>query len=173
MSAAFDMIDRRHLLDIVKANTVPSEWHSPWHKSKWYFNIKTIHKQCRQLKPDSIHWYLKHDLKEVRPILPSPTTSHEEEIPNEVVYVDNVDFIGQNYADMKKIQEVKKKKQPKVKTDETEYTSISKSNEGWKEVKKVGSFIDDHKDLERRKQLATVALNKLKKGKRQQTENLN
>ena len=39
-----------------------------------------------------------------------------------------------------------------------EYKSISKSEEGWKEVKKVGSLIDDDKDVERRKQLATVAL---------------
>ena len=33
----------------------------------------------------------------------------EEEIPNEVAYADDVDFIGQNYADIKKMQEVLKK----------------------------------------------------------------
>ena len=71
--------------------------------------------------------------------------------------MDDVDFIGQNYADIKKIQ-VLKKYQLK---DKTEYTSISKSEEGWKEVKKVGSLIDDDKDVGRRKQLATVALYKL------------
>ena len=37
------------------------------------------------------------------------TTSFEEEIPNEVAYVDDVNFVGQNYADIKKIQEVLKK----------------------------------------------------------------
>ena len=37
-----------------------------------------------------------------------------------------------------------------------------KSEEGWKEVKKkVGSLIDDDKDVESRKQLATVDLYKL------------
>ena len=41
------------------------------------------------------------------------------------------------------------------------YTSISKSEEGWKEVKTVESLIDDEKDVKRRKQLATVTLNKL------------
>ena len=51
--------------------------------------------------------------------------------------MDNVNFIGQNYADIKKIREVKKKKgQLKVNIDKTEYKSISKSKEGWKEVKK-------------------------------------
>ena len=54
-----------------------------------------------------------------------------------------------------------KKCQTKVNTDKTEYTSISKSREGWKEVKKVGSLIDDDRDVERRKQLETVALYKL------------
>ena len=44
--------------------------------------------------------------------------------------------------------------------DKTEYTSTSKS-EGWKEVEIVGSLIDDDKDVERGKQLATVALYKL------------
>ena len=74
---------------------------------------------------------------EVRPTLPRPTTSFEEEIPNQVAYADNVDFIGQNYADIKKIPEVLKKKyQLKVNMDKTEDTSISKSEEGCKEVKK-------------------------------------
>ena len=56
---------------------------------------------------------------------------------------------------------LKKKYQLKVNTDKTEYTTISKSEEGWKEVKKLGSLIDDGKDVERREQLATVALYKL------------
>ena len=131
MSAAFDTINRRHLLDIVKSqtNTVPSEWHSHSHKDKLYFYIKTIHKQCRhptgrQLKPGSIYYRFRTCSQ--RPTLPRPTTSFEEEIPNEVAYADDVDFIGQNYADIKKIQEVLKKCQLKVNTDKTEYTSIKK-----------------------------------------------
>ena len=74
--------------------------------------------------------YLEHALKEVRPTLPRPTTSFEEEISNEVAYADDVDFIGQNYVDIKEIQEVLKKYQLKLNTDETEYISISKSEEG-------------------------------------------
>ena len=41
--------------------------------------------------------------------MPRPTTSFEEEIPNKVAYADDVAFIGQNYADIKKIQEILKK----------------------------------------------------------------
>ena len=41
---------------------------------------------------------------------------------------------------------------------------MSTSDEGWKEVKrKVGPLMDADKDVERRKQLATVTLNKLNK----------
>ena len=50
--------------------------------------------------------YLEHAFKVVRPTLPSPTAPFEAEIPNEVAYADDVDFIGQNYADIKKIREV-------------------------------------------------------------------
>ena len=46
--------------------------------------------------------YLEHALKEARPTLPKPTTSFEAEIPNEVAYADDVEFNGQNYADIKK-----------------------------------------------------------------------
>ena len=52
----------------------------------------------------------------------------------QIDYADDVDFIGQNYSDIKKIQEVLLKKIP-VNTDKTDYTSMSKSEEEWKEVK--------------------------------------
>ena len=52
--------------------------------------------------------------------MPRPATSFKAEIPNEVVYADHVDFIWQNYADIKKIQEVLRKKyQLKVNADKT------------------------------------------------------
>ena len=81
-----------------------------------------------------------------------PKPQFESEIPNKVPLADDVDFIGQNHADIKRFQKViKKKYQPKVNADKTEYTSISKSKEGWKEVKKVRSLIDDDKDVDRKK----------------------
>ena len=80
--------------------------------------------------------YLEHAHKEVRPTLPRPTISFEAEIPNKIAYADDIDVIGKNDADIKKIQEVLKTCQIKVNTEKTEYTSISKSEEGRKEVKK-------------------------------------
>ena len=47
------------------------------------------------------------------------TTSFEEEILNKVAYADDEDFIGQNCADIKKIQEVLKKYELTVDTVQT------------------------------------------------------
>ena len=88
----------------------------------------------RQLKPESVD-YIFRTCSQRSPTHAAETNNLEEEIPNEVAYADDVDFIGQNYAYIKNIQEVLKKYQLKVNTDKTEYTSISKSEEGWKEVK--------------------------------------
>ena len=57
------------------------------------------------LSPVLITVYLEHVLKEVLPTMPRPTASFEAETLN----ADDVDFIGQNYADIKKIKEVLKK----------------------------------------------------------------
>ena len=125
MSAAFDTINRRHLLDIVKS--IVDEDEHRLHVIQFLLsgtvidiriNGTSISKpftsnvgtpQGDSLSPVLFTIYLEHALKEVRPTLPRPTTSFEEEIPNEVAYADDVDFIGQNYADIKKIQEVLKK----------------------------------------------------------------
>ena len=87
-----------------------------------------------------------------------PAFSFEAEIPNEVGYEDDVDFIGKNYTYIKKIQEVLKKKYQLK-----EYTSISKKRRRVERSKKVGSLIHADKDAERRKQLATVPLYNLKR----------
>ena len=52
--------------------------------------------------------------------VPRPTTSFKAEIPSEVAYADDADFVEQNHADIKKIQEVLKD----LPADKTEYTSI-------------------------------------------------
>ena len=122
-------------------------------------NVGTL--KADSLSPVLLTIYLEHALKEVRPTLPRPTASFEEEIPNEVAYADNVDFIGQNYADIKKIQEVLKKntslKSTRTRQSTHQYQKAKKDGKS----RKVGSLIDDDKDVERRKQLATVALYKL------------
>ena len=129
MSAAFDTINRRHILDIVKSivdedehrliqlllsgAVIDTRLNGASTSRPFTSNVGTP--QGDSLSPVLFTVYLEHTLKEVRPTLPRPTTSFEAEIPNEVAYADDVDFIGQNYADIKKIQEVLKKK-PSLKT---------------------------------------------------------
>ena len=50
----------------------------------------------------------------------------------------------------------------KVNVDKTELTSLRKEENGWRSAKKVGSLIGDTEDVERRKKLSNVALNKLR-----------
>ena len=106
--------------------------------------------------------YLEHALKEVRTTLPKPIVKYEKkEIPNEIAYANDVGFIGQDYVNINEIQETLHKYQLKVNKDKTEFTALSKNEEDWKNAKKVGSLIGDLEDVERRKQLSTVALNTL------------
>ena len=65
-------------------------------------NVNVGTPQGDSLSPDLFIVYLEHALKEVRPALPRQTTSFQAEISNEVAYADDVDFIEQNYADIKK-----------------------------------------------------------------------
>ena len=52
---------------------------------------------------------------------------YEKEIPNEIAYADDVDFIGQDYVNINEIQETLHKYQLKVNTDKTEFTTLSKN----------------------------------------------
>ena len=137
MSAAFDTINRRHLLDIVKSildedehrlmqfllsgAVIDARINGTSTSKPFTSNVGTS--QGDSLSPGLFTIYLEHALKEVRFTLPRPTTSFEEEIPNKVAYAVDIDFIGQNYAGIKKIQEVLKNRL-KVNTDKTEYSSI-------------------------------------------------
>ena len=117
--------------------------------------------QGDSLSPVLFIVYLEHALKEVRTTLPRPVVKYEKEIPNEIAYADDVDFIGQDYVNINEIQETLHKYQLKVNKDKTEFTALSKKRRKLENAKKVGSLIVDLEDVERRKQLSTAALNKL------------
>ena len=126
MSAAFDTINRSHILDIVKSivdedkhrliqfllsgTVIDTRINGTSTSKPFTSNVGTP--QGDSLSPVLFTIYLEHALKEVRPTLPRPTSSFEEKIPNEVVYADDVDFILKKY-------------QLKVNTDKTEYTSFN------------------------------------------------
>ena len=91
-----------------------------------------------------------------------------------VGYADDLDFIGRDKQQLLNLESKLKDEflnwNLKVNTDKTELIKISKSDKAWKTSKKLGSFLDDKKDIERRKQLAQTAMSKLwkiyKKGKK-------
>ncbi|KAK3795533.1 hypothetical protein RRG08_036860 [Elysia crispata] len=175
MSAAFDTIDRNQLLNIIAtivnedelriirfllSNTkIKTRINGATKTNTFISNVGTP--QGDSLSPVLFIVYLEHALKEVRTTLPRPIVKYEKEIPNEIAYADDVDFIGQDYVNINEIQETLHKYQLKVNTDKTEFTALSKNEEDWKNAKKVGSLIGDLEDVERRKQLSTAALNKL------------
>ena len=82
-----------------------------------------------------------------------------------VGYADDLDFIGRDKQQLLNLESKLKDEfsnwNLKVNTDKTELIKISKSDEAWKTSKKLGSFLDDKKDIERRKQLAQTAMSKL------------
>ncbi|GFR68128.1 reverse transcriptase [Elysia marginata] len=88
--------------------------------------------QGDSLSPVLFTIYLENALREIRTTLPEPNSSYGREIPSEIAYADDLDFIGHDYAKIAKIQETLEKYQLKVKTDKTEFTLLSKSEEDWK-----------------------------------------
>ncbi|GFR86612.1 very-long-chain enoyl-CoA reductase [Elysia marginata] len=175
MSAAFDTINRSQNLAILKtiikedelriirfllSNTeINTKINGSSKAMPFMSNVGTP--QGDSLSPVLFTIYLEKALREIRTTLPEPNSSYGREIPSEIAYADDVDFIGHDYANIAKIQETLEKYQLKVNTNKTEFTLLSKSEEDWKKVKKVDSLIDDNEDIERRKQLSSTALSRL------------
>ena len=59
----------------------------------------------KEMIAELVRKYLEHALKEVRHKLPRLTTRFEAEILDQIAYTDDIDFIEQDCADIKKIQE--------------------------------------------------------------------
>ena len=82
-----------------------------------------------------------------------------------VGYADDLDFIGRDKQQLLNLESKLKDEfsnwNLKVNTGKTEIIKISKSDEVWKTSKKLGSFLDYEKDIEKRKQLAQTAMSKL------------
>ena len=175
MSAAFDTIDRHLLLRILEdvvdeddlrmvrfllSNTnVNTKINGATNQQPFTSNIGTPQGDC--LSPVLFTIYLEHAMKEVRKVIPRPDTTFERYGPSEISYADDVDFISQNHIDTSAIQSVLTKYNLKVNIEKTELTTLSRLTHEWKTTKKVGSLIGDEEDIERRKQLSSVALYKL------------
>ena len=176
MSAAFDTINREILLSILAeiveedelrliqfllSNTqINTRINKADTRAPFTSNVGTP--QGDGLSPVLFTVYLEHALKNARDIIGQPKTRLEQLIPREIAYADDVDFVGSDYMDIKAIQKELDNFNLKVNVGKTELTSLSKVEDEWKTTRKVGSLIGDVEDIERRKQLSNVALNKLK-----------
>ncbi|GFR84549.1 hypothetical protein ElyMa_002419900 [Elysia marginata] len=165
MSAAFDTINRETLLKILEdivnedehriirfllSNTIiDTKIIGATEKKPFFSNVGTL--QGDSLSPVLFTIYLEHALKEVRPVLPEPSTPLKKVLPREIAYAEDV-VVGK----------VLEKYNLEVNIDKTEFTNLSRGETNWQTTKKVGTLIEDQKDIERRKQLSSAALVKLK-----------
>ncbi|GFS14330.1 Gag pol polyprotein [Elysia marginata] len=117
--------------------------------------------QGDSLSPVLFIIYLEQALKNVRSTLDSPSNTTEAHLRNEIVYADDIDFIGNQPVNVKEIEETLKVHKLKVNVDKTEHTSVRKHSEEWKTSKKVGSPLGSKEDIEHRKHLSNIALNKM------------
>ena len=90
--------------------------------------------QGDSLSPVLFSIYLENALKEVRTILTRPTSDFEKTLPTEIVYADDVDFIGLEFADIAEVQKTLKKYNLLVNADKTEQTKLSRSGKEYKNV---------------------------------------
>ncbi|GFR64605.1 very-long-chain enoyl-CoA reductase [Elysia marginata] len=171
MSSAFDTIDRHLRLNILKnfniedeqriiryllSNTELSiELKGSSKTESFKSNIGTP--QGDSLSPVLFIVYLEHALKNIRKIETLYTQNTLE-----LAYADDVDFVSTNdFVDVETIQKELADFRLNVNTNKTEYTLVQKDGEDWEKVKKVGSLLGDTEDIERRKQLSNLALQKL------------
>ena len=117
MSSAFDTIDRQTLLDILREIVEEDELRViRFLLSGTIINTringatkeKPFESNIGSPQGDSLSPVL-FSLKEVRTILPRPTSDFEKTLPTEIVYADDVDFIGLEFADIAEVQKTLKK----------------------------------------------------------------
>jgi hypothetical protein len=109
--------------------------------------------------------YLEHVLQDLANVLKLPC----DLLKNTIAYADDCDFRSENLFVVDKIlaeaPAVFAKWSLKMNISKTEITHIEKrskrSDEYWRNVKKLGSLLGDIQDVSRRKQLATTALNRM------------
>ena len=174
MSAAFDTVNRQKLIKILETildedeiriiqfllsnTTISIRANGATKQMPFISNIGVP--QGDGLSPVLFTIYLEAALREARP------TPQDSIIPSELAYADDVDFVSkEEHVNVENIQRKLSNFNLNVNTDKTEYTIIkreeTKSEEGWRDTKKVGSLLGDSEDIKRRKALSTVALNKL------------
>ncbi|GFR75917.1 hypothetical protein ElyMa_005787300 [Elysia marginata] len=120
--------------------------------------LKSQELRCPQhLTPDTI------DRKALLDILKTIIDEDEKGFCQERlhVYADDVDFVSLEFIKVEEVQKALERHRLFVNVDKTDFTTLSRNAKDWRETKKVGLLIGDE-DVERRKQLSTAALLKLR-----------
>ena len=163
MSSAFDTIDRSELLRTLRNILPPSEITIiAYLLSDTCLKIRYGDKlsdnfptnigvpQGDSLSPVLFNVFLENALKTARKNLPADTI--------ELTYADDNDFVTKGEdIDLAKLKEDLRSDGLQMNESKTEITT--KAN--WKNTQKLGTYLGTEKDLERRKHLALLAMNKL------------
>ena len=188
LSSAFDTIDRYKLINLLENVIEPDELQMIkvlLNKTSLSIKMKGVtatpfetnvgSPQGDGLSGDLFTVYFEHALRTLRTRLNelSPLTVYQmphQHPPSEVEYADDADFItvekqrdevfNQIFSDI--LQEFNLKSN----VTKTEHTVIERGTfetELWRHVKKLGSLLGDREDINRRKQLAIVAMNRYEK----------
>ena len=145
MSAAFDTIDRRELLTILKEILNDDEVRIiQYLLSETKLNVRIDGNNTERpfisnigtpqgdsLSPVLFIVYLEHSLRDIR-------SRPEDTMPNEIIYADDIDFIGKTHSDIDQIERVLHQHNLKVNVNKTELTSLRRDSEEWKTSKKSG-----------------------------------
>ncbi|XP_029654490.1 uncharacterized protein LOC115230848 [Octopus sinensis] len=176
MSRAFDTIRRDKLMEILKTildndsirmvralliDTELTVKIGPVQSRSFKTSIGTP--QGDSISPVLFIVYLEAALRDLRKLV--KTTSITE-----VIYADDVDFLSHDKSTLEELLNIAphalEKWFLKVNIEKTEYVTINReanrTDEKWRNSKKVGTLLGDSEDIMRRKMLSTVALNKLR-----------
>ncbi|GFO06818.1 LINE-1 retrotransposable element orf2 protein [Plakobranchus ocellatus] len=139
MSATFDTINRTKLLEILRdlidedelriirfllsETTIDVKINEANDPMPFTTNIGTP--QGDSLSPVLFIVNLEHALRDIRPV----QNDKQEPVPAEIIYADDIDFIGKKDADVNSIEKTLKTHCLKVNVDNTEHTSVRKDSE--------------------------------------------
>ncbi|GFR74767.1 endonuclease-reverse transcriptase [Elysia marginata] len=170
MSAAFDTIDRTLLLKtlreiinedelrivhfLLSKTTLDVKINGTSTTQLFTTNVGTP--QGDSLSPVLFIVYLENALRNAR-----SNETNQQVPPKEIIYADDIDFVGTDPPNINDIETSLKNFRLKVNVDKTEHTELRKDKEDWKLTRKVGSLLGSKEDIDHRKHLSNVALNTL------------
>jgi len=132
------------------------------------FNTTIGAPQGDSLSPVLFTIYLELAMREIRNAVPRPP--EDEEIPGEIIYADDTDYISTSREYLETIEAEASRIlgdwNLTVNASKVEKTVLyrkeEKEKEEWRKVKKLGTLLGDSEEAKRRKQLASAAFQKLK-----------